>query len=86
MRRSGVGSHSNDLMLTTNSMKFAMFAHSGRLPLGVEGGEQIAGDIAVVQAYASLGVRYVSPPHSGNNDLVYYLLLQKRDAQRSACL
>ena len=68
--RNMVATHPNDLVLCTTAAEVRR-AHAQKkiaVLMGVEGGHMIASDLRVLDAYADLGVRYMTLTHSVNDE------------------
>ena len=68
--REQVRKHTNDLILATTAAEIREARKRGKIAalIGVEGGHMINSDLAVLRAYAALGVRYMTLTHSGNDE------------------
>ncbi len=68
--REQVRKHPSDLVLATTAeqIRRAHQEHKIAALIGVEGGHMINSDLGVLRKYASLGVRYVTLTHSGNDE------------------
>lgn len=68
--REQVRRNPHDLTLATTADGVRLARHDGKIAvlMGVEGGHMIASDLAVLQKYAALGVRYLTLTHSKNNE------------------
>jgi membrane dipeptidase len=66
--REQIRKHPKDLALATTAKEIREAHAQGKIAalMGVEGGHLIASDLAVLRAYAALGVRYMTLTHSGN--------------------
>jgi len=62
--------HPNDIVLATTAAEVRAAKAQGRIAalMGVEGGHMINNDLAVLDAFAALGVRYMTLTHSVNDD------------------
>jgi membrane dipeptidase len=62
--------HPKDLVLATTAEEIRKARKEGKIAalIGVEGGHMIASDLGVLRRYASLGVRYMTLTHSGNDE------------------
>jgi len=65
-----VKNHPNDLVLATTAAEIHKAREQGKIAalMGVEGGHMINSDFDVLRKYASLGVRYMTLTHSGNDE------------------
>src|SRR5438128_33779 len=68
--REQVRKHSNDMVLATTAAEVREAHKQGRIAalMGVEGGHMINSDLEVLRRFASLGVRYMTLTHSGNDE------------------
>ena len=68
--REMVRTHSKDLALCTTAEEIRGARAAGEIAvlIGVEGGHMIASDLAVLDSYAALGVRYMTLTHSVNDE------------------
>ena len=68
--RERVRMHPKDLVLATTADEVRKARKEGKIAalIGVEGGHMIASDLGVLRRYASLGVRYMTLTHSGNDE------------------
>jgi membrane dipeptidase len=68
--REQVRKHAKDLLLATTAAEVREAHKQGKIAalMGVEGGHMINSDLAVLRAYAALGVRYMTLTHSGNDE------------------
>lgn len=68
--REAVRKHPHDLALCTSAEDVRAAHRRGKIAalMGVEGGHMIANDLAVLRAYAALGVRYMTLTHSANDE------------------
>jgi membrane dipeptidase len=68
--REQVRKHPNDLVLATTAAEVREARKQGKIAalMGVEGGHMINSNLAVLRAYAALGVRYMTLTHSGNDE------------------
>jgi membrane dipeptidase len=68
--REQVRKHPKDLALATTVKEVRRARQEGRIAalMGVEGGHMINSDLAVLRRFASLGVRYMTLTHSGNDE------------------
>jgi membrane dipeptidase len=68
--REQVRRHPKDLVLATTADEVRKARKEGKIAalIGVEGGHMIASDLGVLRRYASLGVRYMTLTHSGNDE------------------
>src|SRR6202158_2555680 len=66
--REQVHRHARDIVLATTGGEMREAHKKGQIAalLGVEGGHMINSDLAVLNKYAALGVRYMTLTHSGN--------------------
>src|SRR5256884_6963285 len=68
--REQVRKHPNDMVLATTAAEVRAAKKQGKIAalMGVEGGHMINSDLGVLRTYASLGVRYMTLTHSGNDE------------------
>jgi membrane dipeptidase len=68
--REQVRKHPNDLVLATTAAEVREARKKGKIAalMGVEGGHMINSDLDVLRKFASLGVRYMTLTHSGNDE------------------
>jgi membrane dipeptidase len=68
--RARVRTHSKDLALATTAAEVREAHKQGKIAalMGVEGGHMINSDLDVLRKFASLGVRYMTLTHSGNDE------------------
>ena len=68
--REQVRTHPKDLVLATTAaeVREAREQHKIAALMGVEGGHMINSDLGVLRKFASLGIRYMTLTHSGNNE------------------
>jgi membrane dipeptidase len=68
--REQVRHHPKDLVLATSAEQIRQAHKDGKIAalMGVEGGHMIASDLGVLRTYATLGVRYMTLTHSGNDE------------------
>jgi membrane dipeptidase len=68
--REQVRKHPQDLVLATTVAQIRDAHKEGKIAalMGVEGGHMINSDLGVLRRYASLGVRYMTLTHSGNDE------------------
>jgi len=68
--REQVRAHPKDLVLATTAAEVRAAYKQGRIAalMGVEGGHMIDSDLDVLRNFASLGVRYMTLTHSGNDE------------------
>src|SRR6184192_925352 len=68
--REQVRAHPQDLVLATTAAEVRAAHKQGRIAalMGVEGGHMINSDLDVLRHFASLGVRYMTLTHSGNDE------------------
>ncbi len=68
--REQVDAHPKDLVLATNAAEVRAARKRGKIAalMGVEGGHMINSDLEVLRKFASLGVRYMTLTHSGNDE------------------
>jgi membrane dipeptidase len=68
--REQVRRHPKDLALSTTADDIRRAHKEGKIAalMGVEGGHMINSDLAVLRRFASLGVRYMTLTHSGNDE------------------
>jgi membrane dipeptidase len=68
--REQVSAHPQDLVLATTAAEVRAAHKQGRIAalMGVEGGHMINSDLDVLRHFASLGVRYMTLTHSGNDE------------------
>ncbi len=68
--REQVRTHSKDLALATTAAEVREAHKQGKIAalMGVEGGHMINSDLEVLRKFASLGVRYMTLTHSGNDE------------------
>jgi len=68
--REQVRKHPNDLVLATTAAEIREARKKGKIAalMGVEGGHMINSDLDVLRKFASLGVRYMTLTHSGNDE------------------
>jgi len=68
--REMVSTHSKDLALCTTAEEVRRAHAAGKIAvlMGVEGGHMIDSDLAVLNSYAALGVRYMTLTHSVNDE------------------
>jgi len=66
--RENVRKHPNQVALATTAAEVRDLHNHGKIAvlMGVEGGHMIADDLAVLRAFAALGVRYLTLTHTGN--------------------
>jgi membrane dipeptidase len=62
--------HPREITLATTAAEIREARKNGVIAalMGVEGGHMIASDLGVLRSYASLGVRYMTLTHSGNDE------------------
>jgi membrane dipeptidase len=68
--REQVRKHANDLVLATTAAEILEARKKGKIAtlMGVEGGHMINSDLDVLRKFASVGVRYMTLTHSGNDE------------------
>ena len=68
--RETVGKHPNDLVLAVSADDVRAAHKQGKIAalMGVEGGHMMGNDLAVLRAFAVLGVRYMTLTHMENNE------------------
>jgi membrane dipeptidase len=68
--REQVRKHPKDIVLATTVAEVRDARKQGKIAalMGVEGGHMIASDLGVLRLYATLGVRYMTLTHSGNDE------------------
>ena len=68
--REQVRKHPNDLVLATTAAEVRDAHKQGKIAalMGVEGGHMINSNLGVLRSYATLGVRYMTLTHSGNDE------------------
>ena len=68
--REQVSAHPKDLVLATTAAEVRAAHKEGKIAalMGVEGGHMINSDLDVLRKFASLGVRYMTLTHSGNDE------------------
>ena len=68
--REQVRTHPKDLVLCTSAAEVRAAKKQGKIAalMGVEGGHMINSDLDVLRKFASLGVRYMTLTHSGNDE------------------
>jgi len=68
--RDQVRTHPKDLSLATTAAEVRASHQEGKIAalMGVEGGHMINSDLDVLRKFASLGVRYMTLTHSGNDE------------------
>ncbi len=68
--REQVSKHPKDLVLATTAAEIREAHKQGKIAalMGVEGGHMINSDFEVLRKFASLGVRYMTLTHSGNDE------------------
>jgi membrane dipeptidase len=68
--REQVRKRPNDLVLATTAAEIREARKKGKIAalMGVEGGHMINSDLDVLRKFASLGVRYLTLTHSGNDE------------------
>jgi membrane dipeptidase len=68
--REQVRRHPSDLILATTAAEIREARKKGKIAtlMGVEGGHMINSDLDVLRKFASLGVRYMTLTHSGNDE------------------
>ena len=68
--REQVRAHPKDLALATTAAEIRTAHKAGKIAalMGVEGGHMINSDVDVLRKFASLGVRYLTLTHSGNDE------------------
>jgi membrane dipeptidase len=68
--REQVRKHPKDLTLATTAAEVRAAYQQGKIAalMGVEGGHMINSDLATLRKFASLGVRYMTLTHSGNDE------------------
>jgi membrane dipeptidase len=68
--REQVRKHPNDLVPATTAAEIREARKKGKIAalMGVEGGHMINSDLDVLRKFASLGVRYMTLTHSGNDE------------------
>ncbi|HEY8715986.1 MAG TPA: dipeptidase [Candidatus Acidoferrum sp.] len=68
--REQVRKHPADMVLATTAGEIREAHKNGKIAalIGVEGGHMINSDLATLRKYASLGVRYMTLTHSGNDE------------------
>src|SRR5207302_11066045 len=68
--REQVRTHPKDLALATTASEVRAARKDGKIAalMGVEGGHMINSDLGVLQKFATLGVRYMTLTHSGNDE------------------
>src|SRR4029077_6991549 len=65
-----VRKHPKDIVLASTAADVREARKQGKIAalMGVEGGHMIASDLGVLRLYATLGVRYMTLTHSGNDE------------------
>ena len=68
--RSQVAKHPAEMVLSTTAAEIREAHKNGKIAalMGVEGGHMINSDLPTLRRYASLGVRYMTLTHSGNDE------------------
>jgi len=68
--RAQASAHPKDLVLATTAGEVRAAHKQGKIAalMGVEGGHMINSDLGVLRKFASLGVRYMTLTHSGNDE------------------
>jgi membrane dipeptidase len=68
--REAVKNHPKDLVLATTAAEIRAAHKQGKIAalMGVEGGHMINSNLDVLRTFASLGVRYMTLTHSGNDE------------------
>src|SRR4029077_794747 len=68
--REQVRKHPKDIVLASTAADVREARKQGKIAalMGVEGGHMIASDLGVLRLYATLGVRYMTLTHSGNDE------------------
>jgi membrane dipeptidase len=66
--REHVGHHPADLILATSAEEIRTAHREGKIAIliGIEGGQMINSDLAVLAKFAAMGARYMTLTHSGN--------------------
>src|SRR6202049_1481165 len=68
--REQVRKHPKEITLATTAAEIREARKNGKIAalMGVEGGHMIASDLGMLRSYATLGVRYMTLTHSGNDE------------------